>query len=190
MQEHIKKIAIDNQSDIIVVLVGLMGAGKTFIGRKLAAKLRIPFFDADVEIETAAGCSINEIFERYGEKEFRTGERRVIRRLLEEKTAVVATGGGAFIDPETRCLISEQGVSIWLRAKHNTLLKRTAGRHHRPLLNQGDSADILETLIKSRYPIYKEADITVESDTYNSKATVQKIINSLIQIKKITANNV
>jgi shikimate kinase len=190
MQEHKKEIITEIQTDIVIVLVGLMGAGKTFIGRKLAAKLGIPFFDADVEIETAAGCSINEIFAQYGEKEFRTGERRVIKRLLTEKPAVIATGGGSFIDNETRCLISKQGVSIWLKAQHKTLLKRTKGRHHRPLLNQGNPTEVLDNLIKSRYPVYKKADITIESDTYNANATIQKIIKCIINYKNLPINNV
>ncbi len=123
-----------------IVLVGLMGAGKTSIGRRLAARLGLPFRDADAEIELAAGCTIPELFSRYGESDFRAGERRVIRRLLSGDPLVLAFGGGAFMDPETRATVREEAVSVWLRCPLATLLRRVAGRDNRPLLADGDPA--------------------------------------------------
>ena len=125
------------------MLVGLMGAGKTSIGRRLAARLGLPFRDADAEIELAAGCTIPELFSRYGESDFRAGERRVIRRLLSGDPLVLAFGGGAFMDPETRAMVREEAVSVWLRCPLPTLLRRVAGRDNRPLLADGDPAEIL-----------------------------------------------
>lgn len=147
-----------------LVLVGLMGAGKSSIGKRLAQRLHVPFRDADAEIEDAAGCTIEEIFERHGEAAFRDGERRVIARLLTDATPhVLATGGGAFMDPETRARIKEFGVSIWLRADLDVLLKRVKKRNNRPLLKRGDPREILERLITERYPVYAEADLVVDS---------------------------
>jgi len=136
-----------------IVLVGLMGAGKTSIGRRLAARLGLPFRDADSEIELAAGCSVPELFERFGEREFREGERRVIRRLLAGEPLVLATGGGAYMDAETRATIRRDAVAVWLRCKLPTLLRRTAGRSHRPLLNDGDPAEVLQRLMAARHPV-------------------------------------
>lgn len=146
-----------------VVMVGLMGAGKTSIGRRLAAQLDIPFVDADAEIESAAGCTIEEIFERHGEAAFRDGERRVIARLLEGPPRVIATGGGAYMDPETRALIRERAISLWLRANLDTLVSRTSRRSNRPLLKRGEPRETLDRLMQQRYPVYAEADITVDS---------------------------
>ncbi|MFA5121564.1 shikimate kinase [Zavarzinia sp.] len=141
-----------------------MGAGKSSIGKRLAQRLHVPFRDADAEIEDAAGCTIEEIFERHGEAAFRDGERRVIARLLTDATPhVLATGGGAFMDPETRARIKEFGVSIWLRADLDVLLKRVKKRNNRPLLKRGDPREILERLITERYPVYAEADLVVDS---------------------------
>ena len=127
-----------------IVLVGLMGAGKTSIGRRLAARLGLPFRDADAEIELAAGCTIPELFARYGERAFRDGERRVIRRLLSADPLVLAFGGGAFMDPATRAAVRDEAVSVWLRCPLPTLLRRVAGRDHRPLLQGGDPAEIMQ----------------------------------------------
>ena len=146
-----------------VVLVGLMGAGKTSVGVRLAKLLRTRFFDSDDEIERAANLTIAEIFERYGETHFRSGERRVLARLLSGTPAVIATGGGAFMDAETRALVRDRAVSVWLRATIDVLLHRTAGRSHRPLLNRGDPRAILGRLIETRYPVYAEADLTIDS---------------------------
>jgi shikimate kinase/3-dehydroquinate synthase len=150
-------------ADRSIVLVGIMGAGKTAVGKRLAANLGLPFVDADHEIERAAGYSVSEIFERFGEPAFRDVERRVIRRLLEGPRVVLATGGGAFMDQETRGLIRDKGLSIWLRATLQLLLKRVAGRTHRPLLMSGDPGQILQGLMKLRHPIYAEADIVIDS---------------------------
>ncbi|TDP46197.1 shikimate kinase [Zavarzinia compransoris] len=147
-----------------IVLVGLMGAGKSSIGKRLAQRLHVPFLDADTEIENAAGCTIDEIFERHGEAAFRDGERRVIARLLDEHPPhVLATGGGAFMDAETRARIRARSVSVWLRADLDVLVRRVKKRNNRPLLKRGDPREILEKLIALRYPVYAEADIAVES---------------------------
>jgi shikimate kinase/3-dehydroquinate synthase len=146
-----------------IVLVGLMGAGKTAVGRRLAQALGLPFVDTDQEVEAAAGCSVSEIFARFGEPAFRDVERRVIRRLLDGKRIVLASGGGAFMDRDTRAVIRSKGLSIWIRASLSLLLKRVAGRTHRPLLMSGDPAQILQGLIDLRHPIYAEADIVIES---------------------------
>jgi shikimate kinase len=145
-----------------IVLVGLMGAGKTSIGRRLAARLGLPFRDTDSEVELAAGCSIAELFARYGEREFREGERRVIRRLLAGDPLVLATGGGAFMDPATRAAIRADAVSVWLRVRLPTLVRRVSGRTHRPLLSEGDPAEIMRRLMAQRHPTYAEADVIVD----------------------------
>lgn len=162
-----------------LVLVGLMGAGKTTVGRRLAAALKLPFSDADHEIEAAAGCSISEIFERHGEPAFRDGERRVIARLLEGPVGVVSTGGGAFIDPETRQKIKETATSIWLRAELDLLMERVMRRPTRPLLQQDDPKRVMTRLMEERYPIYAEADIIVDSGDGPHEAVVAKIIDAL-----------
>ncbi|HYC04001.1 MAG TPA: shikimate kinase [Azospirillaceae bacterium] len=162
-----------------IVLIGLMGAGKTSIGKRLASRLHLPFVDADQEIEQAAGCSINEIFDRYGEAAFRDGERRVIARLLEQPVQVLSTGGGAFMDPATRALIRDRGLSIWLKAPLDLLVQRTARRDNRPLLKQGDPREILQNLIDVRYPVYAEADLTVDSDDRPAEETVERVIDKL-----------
>ena len=163
-----------------VVLVGLMGAGKSAIGRRLANKLGLPFVDADTEIEAAAGCTIEEIFARDGEAAFRSGERKIIARLLTERPVhILATGGGAFMDPETRALIRERGISVWLRAELEILLARTARRTHRPLLKKGDPGEILSRLMEQRYPVYAEAELTVESDENPPEHTVERVIEAL-----------
>ena len=158
-----------------IVLVGLMGAGKSCIGRRLAARLELPFTDADDEIEAAAGCSISEIFERHGETAFRDGERRVIARLLGGRLQVLATGGGAFMDPRTRAEIRAHGLSVWLRADLDLLYKRTARRHTRPLLRRGSPRDILAGLIGERHPVYAEADIIVDSEDGPPEWTVERV---------------
>ena len=158
-----------------IVLVGLMGAGKSCIGRRLAPRLDLPFADADSEIEAAAGCSIEDIFSRHGEAAFRSGERRVIERLLKEQPRVLSTGGGAFVDPRTRHAVRRFGVSVWLRADLELLLKRTARRNNRPLLKTGDPRRILGSLMAERYPIYAEADVTVDSVDAPPEVTVGRV---------------
>ncbi|MDA0218267.1 MAG: shikimate kinase [Proteobacteria bacterium] len=165
--------------DRTITLVGLMGAGKSTVGRRLAARLDIPFVDADSEIEAAAGCTIPEIFERHGEAEFRSGERRVIARLLRGRPNVLATGGGAFMDADTRQRIKARAISVWLRADLELLMARVARRDNRPLLKQGDPREIMERLMAQRYPVYAEADITVESNEGPHDAIVERIIDAL-----------
>ncbi len=157
-----------------IVLVGLMGAGKSCIGRRLASEFGLSFVDADAEIEAAAGCAIEDIFERHGEAAFRDGERRVITRLLDQPVHVLATGGGSFMDANTRALIKERGVSLWLKADLALLLKRTSRRNNRPLLKRGDPKEILAHLIEERYPVYAEADITIDSQDGPPEVTVER----------------
>lgn len=166
-----------------VVLVGLMGVGKTAIGKRLSQRLELGFVDADKEIEAAAGCSIAEIFERHGEQSFRDGERRVILRLLENPVHVLSTGGGAFMDPETRRYIRERGISVWLRADIELLLARVSRRDDRPLLKTGDKRDVLARLIEERYPTYAEADIVVDSEDVPHERMVEKIVTGLEQFR-------
>lgn len=162
-----------------IVLVGLMGAGKTCIGTQLAAKLGLPFVDADTEIELAAGCSVADIFELYGESAFREGERRVIARLLNDPVHVLATGGGAFLDADTRQEIRARAISVWLRADLNLLVSRTGRRGSRPLLGNGDRREILEKLITERHPIYAEADLVIDSARESPAKTVDRLIGAL-----------
>jgi shikimate kinase len=162
-----------------LVLVGMMGAGKTSVGRRLASTLGVPFRDADVEIEAAAGCTINEIFERFGEPAFRSGERKVIARLLSDPPHVLAAGGGAFIDAETRERIKELAVSIWLRAPLELLIQRVLRKDTRPLLRNTDSRAALERLLRDREPIYAQADIVVESDEGPHDVVVKRIVAAL-----------
>lgn len=162
-----------------IVLVGLMGAGKTTIGRRLAVRLGLPFVDADVEIERAAGCSIADVFRLYGEPAFRDGERRVIRRLLEGPPMVLATGGGAFMDASTRALVRERAISIWLRCPLPVLLRRVQGRSHRPLLNEASPRDVLARLMTIRHPFYAEADIVVDCGEHNVDYSTTRVIEAL-----------
>ena len=162
-----------------IVLVGLMGAGKTSIGRRLAARLGLPFRDADSEIELAAGCSIPELFERFGEAEFRAGERRVIRRLLAGDPLVLATGGGAYMDAETRASIRHDAVSVWLRASLPTLTRRVAGRTNRPLLNGQDPGEVLARLMAARHPVYAEADVIVDCADEHPDTTTAQVADAL-----------
>jgi shikimate kinase len=162
-----------------VALVGLMGAGKSAIGKRLAVRLGLPFVDADDEIERAAGCSIAEFFERYGEAEFRAGERRVIARLLDRPPLVLSTGGGAYIHPETRSLMRAKAVTVWLRAELDVLYDRVRQRGHRPLLRQGDPREVLARLMEQRYPIYAEADIVVDSTAQPADRTTEQVLAAL-----------
>lgn len=164
-----------------IVLVGLMGAGKTCIGTRLAARLGLPFVDADTEIERAAGCSVPDIFELYGESEFREGERRVIARLLKDPVHVLATGGGAFMDAATRQEIRDRAISVWMRADLDLLVSRTGRRSNRPLLQNGNRRAILERLIKERHPIYAEADLVIDSAREAPDITVDRLIGALEQ---------
>jgi shikimate kinase len=162
-----------------IVLVGLMGAGKSKIGRRLAARLNLPFFDSDHEIEMAADESIEEIFANRGEQVFRDGERRVIARLLDQPVHVLATGGGAFMDEVTRRVIERRGVSVWLRADLDVLVLRVSRRNNRPLLKVGDTRTVLAELIERRYPVYGEANVIVESGEGSPELTVTRAIAAL-----------
>ncbi len=163
-----------------IVLVGLMGAGKTCIGRRLASRMKLPFVDGDAEIEAAAGYPIEEIFARHGEAAFRDGERRVIARLLSQPRQVLSAGGGAFMDPRTRVEIRKRAVSVWLRADLDLLLKRTARRNNRPLLKRGNPREILDRLIDERYPVYAEADVVVDSVDGPPELTVERVHSAVV----------
>src|SRR5437660_2922352 len=162
-----------------IVLIGMMGAGKSTIGRRLAARLRLPFLDADVEIEAAAGMSIADIFETHGEPHFRDGEARVIARLLDSGPAVVATGGGAFMREETRSRIGSKAVSIWLKADAEVIMRRVKRRADRPLLQTADPAATVGRLMSEREPVYQHADLTVWSRDVPHEKIVDECIEGL-----------
>lgn len=172
-----------------VVLVGLMGAGKTCIGKRLARKLGMDFVDADAEIEAAADRTVSEIFAEFGEQAFRDGERRVIARLLSERPRVIATGGGAFMDAETRANARQNGISIWLKADIDVLLQRVSRRNNRPLLQGGDKRQKLEDLMTQRYPTYAEADLTVNTANESPDSTVQKVYDALCKFDPVANNS-
>jgi len=156
-----------------IVLVGMMGAGKSSIGRRLAGRLGIPFIDADTEIESAAGMTIPEIFEKHGEPYFRAGEARVIARLLDNGPQVLATGGGSVMDPQTRALIGQKSISIWLKADIDVLLKRTKRRNDRPLVEK------IKDLLPVREPIYAQADIIIQSRDEPHDTIIDEIMGEL-----------
>lgn len=164
-----------------VVLVGLMGVGKSTVGRKLARMLDRDFVDADEAIAEAAQRSIPEIFETFGEPYFRDGERRVIARLIEEGHGVIATGGGAFVDPATRAAVLEKGIAVWIDCDVDTLVERTARRSNRPLLKQGDPRAILTRLAEERAPFYSQAHIRVASESGPHADTARAIIEAIDQ---------
>lgn len=171
-----------------IVLVGMMGAGKSSIGRRLAQRLGIGFVDADAEIEAAAGMTIAEIFANYGEPDFRSGEARVIARLLDHGQQVLATGGGAFMNSETRAGIRQKGVSVWLKAEFDVLMKRVKRRAtaDRPML-QGDPAQRIRHLMDERYPVYAEANITVVSRDVSHETIVNEIVAALADVLGVAA---
>lgn len=162
-----------------VVLIGLMGAGKSAIGRRLGKRLGLPFVDADKEIEAAAGKTINEIFAEHGEDYFRDGERRVIARLLDGGPIVLATGGGAYMNERTRAEIAERGLSVWLKADLDILMERVSRRDTRPLLKAGDPRKIMQNLMDERYPVYAGADITIESRNVPHEVILEEIVEAL-----------
>jgi shikimate kinase len=162
-----------------IVLVGMMGAGKSSIGRRLAARLTLAFIDADSEIEERAGMTIAELFDRHGEAYFRAGEARVIARLLDNGPQVLATGGGAFMNPDTRALIRAKGISVWLKAEFELLYRRIKRRNDRPLLKTEDPAARLQSLIEERYPVYAESDVTVHSREIPHETIVEEIVVAL-----------
>lgn len=173
--------ALAARLDRPVVLVGLMGVGKSTVGRRLAGLLRTDFIDADEEIENAAAMSVSEIFAQFGEPYFRDGERRVIARLIAAGHGVIATGGGAFVNPETRALVLDKGIAVWIDSPIETLVERTARRSNRPLLQGGDPAEILRGLHASRAPFYAEAPIHVMSDDRPHHDTALQIIEAIDQ---------
>jgi shikimate kinase len=164
-----------------IALVGLSGVGKSSVGRRLASALGMPFRDADAEVEAAAGRPIAEIFAQYGEAAFRDGERRVIARLLAEPPHVMATGGGAFMHPETRALIKAQALSIWLKADIEVLAKRVSRKENRPLLAGKDPLDVLTVQARDRYPAYAEADLEVETGDTPHQIAVEAILKALAE---------
>jgi shikimate kinase len=166
-------------TDKTIALVGLMGVGKSSIGRRLALALGMPFRDADAEIEAAAGRSISDIFAAFGEPAFRDGERRVIARLLDEPPHVLATGGGAFAHPETRALIGRKAVSVWLKADLEVLARRVARRDHRPLTAGKDPMAVLEAHARDRYPDFAAADIVIETGEAAHQVAVEAIVRAL-----------
>ena len=169
----------DHAPKKIIVLVGIMGAGKSTVGKILADRLGMRFFDADQEIERAAGCTITDFFEKYGEVEFRKGEERVISRILAGEPCVLATGGGAFMSEATRLLIKKIATSVWLRVSFEVLAKRLEKRSDRPLLQTADPQQTLKALIKKRYPIYNDADFIVDAENDGVDITVSKVIECL-----------
>lgn len=162
-----------------IVLIGLMGAGKTSIGKRLAKRLDLPFFDSDHEVEVAAGCTIKEILGSFGEEAFMSGEYRVINRLLDQETHVLATGGGSFMTQKTRDRVKEKAISVWLKADLGTLVARVSRRSDRPFLEEGNHQEILETLIQQRYPHFETADVIVDTFDEPTAATVERVIVAL-----------
>lgn len=183
---HSAPLDIDERS---IVLVGLMGSGKSTVGRRLAKTLQLPFYDADTEIERAAGESINEIFELRGEDMFRRGEAKVIARLLEDKQCVLATGGGAFMNEETRQIIGERAISVWLQADLDLLMARVLRRDTRPLLRKGDPEETMRRLMEERNPVYAKADISVESQSGPHTITIKKILKALEEFGRTPQEN-
>jgi shikimate kinase len=171
----------DESDERPIVLVGLMGAGKTAVGRRLARRLGLPFADADAEIEAASGLTIAEIFELYGEPHFRDGERRVIARLIAGPRRVIAAGGGAFMDEATRALILDRCIGVWLDAEVDLLAERVGRRDHRPLLKDRAPAELLASLAEVRNPIYAEAPIAVRSGPRSPDEIVDEIVEALGQ---------
>ncbi len=162
-----------------IALVGLMGAGKSHIGRRLAALLDRPFFDSDAEVERAAALSVRDIFETLGEPAFRDGERKVIARLIDGPPCVLATGGGAFVNADTRAALMARALCVWLRADLDLLVFRTEGRTTRPLLMQGDPRAILGDLMEKRYPVYAEAHVTVDTRNEPSETTTARVLAAI-----------
>lgn len=162
-----------------IVLVGLMGAGKSSVGKRLAAQLGLPFFDSDMEVEKAAGLSISDIYDIYGADEFHRGERQVIARLLSGPVHVLATGGGAFLNPENRKAIRENAISVWLRADLDLLVARTTRQHHRPTLRNCDRREVLSEIMRERAHVFAEADLVIDCGDRPLARTVQDVITAL-----------
>jgi len=163
----------------ILLLVGMMGVGKTSVGRLLAQRLDLPFIDSDREIEKSTGFSVSDLFAKYGEEEFNKGEEKVMARLLQGMPCVLSSGGGAFLSAKTRQLAKKTAVSIWLKAGADVISNRTEGRTHRPLVPAMDNKKIIETLVTERYPLYAEADLTIESFVERPQITVKRVLQEL-----------
>ena len=170
-----------NKIDKIILLVGLMGSGKTSVGKRLAKKLNLPFVDGDQEVEKAAGLSLVDVLKCFGEKEFRAGEERVMKRLLQGSPCVLASGGGSFVAEQTRALAKQHAITVWLKADVDVLYQRTAGRRHRPFIEGNDEhlKNKLEEYIKEEYPFYSEADIVVETREEMVDNTVERVIEAI-----------
>ena len=171
-----------------IILIGLMGAGKTTIGRRLAKRLGIPFRDADHEIEAAANMSVADIFAQHGEVHFRDGEKKVIARLLQEGCHILATGGGAWMNEETRQAVGERGISVWLRAEFDILMARVRRRSHRPLLRDPDPEGVMRRLMDERYPVYGSANVIVDSTNAPHEAIVEAVVKALEQHLDLVPN--
>ncbi len=171
-----------------IVLIGMMGAGKTTVGRRLAARLGRHFVDSDEEVEKAAGMSIEDIFRTHGEADFRVGEAKVIARLLKERGIVLGTGGGAFINPETRALVKASAISVWIKADFELLFQRVSRRSNRPLLKTANPRETLMTLIEARYPTYAEADVTVVSSDVPQDQVASAVIDAILAHLGATTN--
>jgi len=169
-----------------IVLVGLMGAGKSSVGKRLATHLNLPFYDSDVEVEKAAGLSISDIYDIYGAEEFHRGESQVIARLLRSPLHVLATGGSAFLNPENRKAIREKAVSVWLRADLDLLVARTTRQHHRPTLRNCDRREVLSKIMEDRAHVFKEADLVVDCGERPLSRTVEDVINAIADFQKNT----
>jgi shikimate kinase len=173
-----------------IVLIGMMGAGKTTVGRRLAAKLGRRFVDSDEEVEKAAGMTIEEIFAAHGEADFRAGEVKVIARLLKDDSIVLGTGGGAFINPDTRALVKSTAVSVWIKADFELLFQRVSRRSNRPLLKTANPRETLQKLIDVRYPVYAEADITIVSRDVPQDQVAAEVIDAVVAyLSKVDADD-
>ena len=170
----------------IILLVGMMGVGKTSLGRIIAKKLELPFMDSDKEIEAMTGFTISDLFARYGEKEFRDGEERVMIRLLKGKPCVLSSGGGAFLSEKTRQLAKEKAVSVWIKAEADVISGRTEGRTHRPLVPAADNKKIIERLVQECYPVYATADITIPSYDEHPSKTAVRLLRALEEMNLIS----
>lgn len=180
----------DRLGDRVVVFVGLMGAGKTAIGRKLAQTLHLPFIDSDHEIESVSRMTIPELFERYGEPEFRALEQRVIERLLREGPRIVSTGGGAFMNAQTRVAIADHGISVWLKADLDLLMERVAKKQNRPLLKNPDPRAVMAKLMADRYPVYALADVTVETRDAKRELIAEETLQALgVHLERLAAHD-
>jgi len=180
-----KNLPIKNIIDRPITLIGIMGAGKTTLGKRLAKQLNLEFFDSDLEIEDFAGCTIKTIFERQGEQAFRNIEQKVLAQLLSGSNRVIATGGGAFINPDTRLLIKEKTISIWLKTSLNLAMSRVEGRDKRPLLNNVDIRKKLDQIINQRNPIYAEADITIDSEDIPHDQMISRLLYAVAEYSGI-----